>query len=124
MDSVSSTLRLSYNTSPMNYTTKYNKRYSPREKAEMVLHLISGAYTLKRLQQETGIAKDTLIDWKKKFFNNIEALFIDQKSKQQLKDAKDKLIERQHKQIDLLKKLLEHYKQIPNKVSSPYADSS
>lgn len=108
----------------MDYKSNHSKRYTAQEKAKLVLQIITGANTITGLYEETGIAKDTLIGWKKEFFNNLETVFTTQKEKNEGKSEKDKLIERQEKQIDLLKKLLKHYKLTQQGTSSRLRDSS
>lgn len=93
------------------YTYKTNKRYSGQEKAQYVLELLSGAKTLQMIHKENGVSKDVLSRWKFQFLNKVHTLFEENKEGQ--KDSeKDKLIARQSKEIHLLKKLLQHYKNL------------
>lgn len=100
------------------------KRYTPFEKLEIVLKNISGAATIKDISQKTGVDTKTFRTWKKQFFSRAHEAFASSKSVKQKQTEKDKIINRQEKEIQLLKKLLEHYKKIQNIPSSGLPDSS
>lgn len=100
------------------------KRYTPFEKLELVLKNISGLSTIKDINRETGVDTKTFRTWKKQFFSNAHEVFIPSKPTKQKQSEKDKIIVRQEKEIQLLKKLLEHYKKIQHIPSSKLPDSS
>lgn len=100
------------------------KRYTPFEKLELVLKNISGLATIKDINRESGVDTKTFRTWKKQFFSNAHEVFIPSKTTKQKQSEKDKIIVRQEKEIQLLKKLLEHYKKIQNIPSSKSPDSS
>jgi len=93
------------------YVHNTNKRYSSQDKVECVLELLSGAKTLKMLHEEKGVSRDVVSRWKLNFLNKVHTLFEENKDNQKDSD-KDKLIARQSKEIHLLKKLLQHYKNL------------
>jgi len=100
------------------------RRYTPFEKLELVLKNITGVATIKNIVQETGVDTKTFRTWKKQFFNKAHEAFNPSKPLKQQQSEKDKIINRQEKEIQLLKKLLEHYKKIQTIPSSRSPDSS
>ena len=100
------------------------KRYTPFEKLELILKNISGLATIRDIAGETGVDTKTFRTWKKQFFSRAHEVFVSSKPAKQQQSEKDKTINRQEKEIQLLKKLLEHYKKIQNIPSSKLPDSS
>ena len=102
--------------------SKTSKRYDAHEKLELVLKQIAGISTMRGLKQEVGVDAKSMSNWKKQFFAKAHTIFEPEKTDKQ--NEKDKIIERQEKEIQLLKKLLNHYKRIQNGQSSGSPNSS
>ena len=55
--------------------SKHANRYTPQQKLEHVLMILSGAKTITDISKETKISPDTLIDWKKYFLKTGHKIF-------------------------------------------------
>lgn len=106
------------------YIGKNGRRYSSMEKFELVLKNIIGAATVTEIKKEVGVEPKTLTSWKKQFFNKGHAIFEQEKAKKGRQSKEEKTIERQEKEIQLLKKLLKHYKKIQQNQSSESEEGS
>ena len=99
-----------------------SKRYSSRNKLELVIRMVSGSIGVNDLSRETGISSHSLIDWKELFFTKGHLAF--DKPSREKQTEKNKLIDKQKLEIQLLKKLLEHYKTTQNCQYSRSPDST
>lgn len=97
------------------------KRYAPEYKFEAVLLNITGAKSMEEIAKEKGVSVNSLITWKSEFFANAPKIFQEKKSDSgNLDKAREKEIERLGMEVQLLKKLLEHYRKIrDNNYSRP-----
>lgn len=100
------------------------KSVSSKEKLLAVLEILSDAKSLDDVAKEFGITKEAVRLWKNQFLNNGHTLF-EKKSTHNSNETKlKKELERKDKEIQLLKKLSEHFKLIQNQTFSKSRDSS
>lgn len=99
------------------------KSVSSKEKLLAVLEILSDAKSLDDIAKEFGITKEAVRLWKNKFLNTGHTLFENEPTHNN--EAKlRKELERKNKEIQLLKKLSEHFKLIQNQNSLKSRDSS
>jgi transposase-like protein len=96
-----------------------SKRFTPEQKFEAVLLNISGAKTVKELMAELGTSNQSILNWKKEFFAKAPAIFQNSETVGKVQAKEERTIERLGKEVQFLKKLLAHYRQTRDKLSSP-----
>ena len=98
---------------------KNSKRYTPEQKLEAVLLNISGSKTIKEIAAEMQTVPSSINNWKNEFFAKAAGIFADKPRGVKPGASQDqKTIERLGKEVQLLKKLLTHYRQTRGKQSS------
>jgi len=100
-----------------------SKRYTPEQKLEAVLLNITGAKTIQEVAEEKNVSTKSVTLWKNEFFANASRVFKEKETESRNSNrGQQEEVERLNKEVSLLKKLLQHYKQTRNKPSSRSPD--
>lgn len=59
------------------------KRYSSEFKAKLALEVVKGQRTLNEIASESGVHPTQLLQWKKQLLDNLPAVFVDKRAKEQ-----------------------------------------
>lgn len=98
-----------------------SKRFTPEQKLEAVLLNISGSKTMEEISKDMDVSVRSLVNWKNEFFEKAKDIF-EEKDRSE-KHTEEKTVERLNKEIQLLKKLLNHYKITRSKQSGKPPES-